>query len=103
MSYFAKLDNNIVVDVISASQDFVNTLDGTWVQTSYNGTIRSSYAGIGYTYDAVNDVFYPPKPHPSWVLNPTSWEWEAPVSYPSDGKAYVWDEASVNWLEINWS
>lgn len=103
MSYFAKLDNNIVVDVISAPKEFIETLEGVWVQTSYNGTIRSSYAGLGYTYDTVNDVFYPPKPYPSWVLNNTSWEWEAPVPYPVDGKAYMWDESSVNWLEINWS
>ena len=36
--------------------------DTRWVQTSYNGTFRGCYAGVGYTYDAVNDVFVPPAP-----------------------------------------
>jgi len=95
MSYFAKLRNNTVVDVIAASQEFVNTLDGTWVQTTN--------AGIGYTYDPVNNVFYPAKPYPSWTLNNVSWEWESPKPYPTDGKAYKWDEVSTNWQEISWA
>jgi len=37
-------------------------LGGTWVQTSYNGRIRGTYAGIGYAYDPVADVFVPPDP-----------------------------------------
>lgn len=36
-------------------------LGGEWVQTSYNGNKRGLYAGIGYTYDRVNDVFVAPQ------------------------------------------
>ena len=81
MAYFAKLENNTVVQVISISNDvcgeptlgfpetesagrafIANTLkfDGVWKQTSYNSNFRGIYAGIGYTYDAVNDVFVAP-------------------------------------------
>jgi len=81
MAYFAKLENNIVVQVISVSNDvcgeptlgfpetesagrafIANTLkfEGTWKQTSYNNNFRGRYAGIGYTYDADLDEFIAP-------------------------------------------
>ena len=70
-------------------------------RTSYNtienthklgGTaFRGNYAGIGFTYDTDNDVFYPPQPYGSWTLN-SNWVWEAPLAYPDDGEAYIWDE-----------
>ena len=81
VAYFAKLENNIVVQVISVSNDvcgeptlgfpetesagrafIANTLkfEGTWKQTSYNNNFRGRYAGIGYTYDADLDEFIAP-------------------------------------------
>jgi hypothetical protein len=36
MSHFAKIDNDIVVQVIVAEQDFIDSLEGEWIQTSYN-------------------------------------------------------------------
>lgn len=77
MAYFAKLENNIVTQVISISndvcgaeypasesvgQDFIASLglDGEWLQTSFNNNFRGTYAGIGYTYDAELDEFVPP-------------------------------------------
>jgi len=82
MAYFAELDNNnTVLRVISVSNDvcgeptltfpdtcaagrafIANTLKlgGTWKQTSFNANFRGSYAGVGFTYDAVNDVFVAP-------------------------------------------
>ena len=107
MSHFAQIVDGIVKQVIVAEQDFVDALPGQWVQTSYNTygnkhpenrPLRGNFAGIGYTYLAENDVFIPPKPFPSWVLN-SSWLWEAPVPMPTDGKKYGWDEATVSWIE----
>lgn len=96
-----------------------------WIQTSYNtygnvhyapsppaepmtpdgGTpLRANYAGIGYTYDTsytiggVVGVFYAPQPYPSWTLNTSTFLWEAPVPYPTDGGAYTWDEATQSWV-----
>ena len=81
-------------------------LGGTWVKTSYNGNIRKNYAGIGYTYDKDRDAFIPPKPYASWVLDETTCRWNSPVAIPSDAgqgdppKFYVWDENTVNWVEV---
>ena len=86
MSHFAKVVNGTVTQVIVAEpeffQTFVDTSPGDWIQTSYNtrgnvhlndGTpLRGNYAGVGYTYDYTNDVFYEPQPFPSWILNTTS-------------------------------
>ena len=114
MGHFAKVVDGKVTQVIVAEQEFFDTFvdssPGAWIQTSYNtkggvhangGTpLRGNYAGIGYTYDQANDVFYAPQPYASWVLNQTSWTWEAPTAYPTDGKPYVWDEPTVSWKEV---
>jgi hypothetical protein len=113
MSHFAKILDGKVIQVIVAEQEFFNTFvdssPGTWLQTSYNThgnqhpegrPLRGNYAGIGYNYDAINDVFYAPQPYPSWTLNTSTWLWEAPVAYPTDGKLYSWDEETINWKEV---
>lgn len=114
MSHFAKVLDGKVTQVIVAEPDFFNTFvdtsPGAWIQTSYNtignqhtngGTpLRGNYAGIGYTYDTQNDVFYAPKPFASWILNESTWLWEAPVAMPDDDKKYEWDEATISWKEI---
>ena len=113
MSHFAKVCDGKVVQVIVAEQDFFNTFvdtsPGEWIQTSYNTyggqhpegrPLRGNYAGIGYTYDRENDVFYAPQPFPSWVLNNTTWMWEAPTPMPVDNKLYAWDEPTLSWVEV---
>ena len=118
MAHFAQLnEENLVTQVIvvanedTADQDGVeneaigaafcnNLLGGRWVQTSYNANIRKNYAGIGYKYDATLDAFIPPQPFESWTLNEKTAQWEAPTSYPDDGKRYSWDEATTSWVEI---
>jgi len=112
MSHFAKVCDGRVTQVIVAEKEFFDTFvdlsPGTWLQTSYNThgnqhpegrPLRGNYAGIGYTYDATNDVFYAPQPFPSWILNNATWLWESPVAMPTDGKKYKWDEATTNWVE----
>lgn len=121
MSHFAHVQNGIVDQVIVAEQDFINSgavgPANEWVQTSYNTRgnvhyapdsntpdgkppLRGNYAGIGYTYDSVHDVFYAPQPYPSWTLNNSSWLWQSPVPYPTDGKFYSWDEETKSWVEV---
>lgn len=114
MSHFAKVVNGIVTQVIVAEKEFIDTLVSSlsekWIQTSYNTynnqhledrPLRGNYAGIGYTYDSVNDVFYAPQPYPSWTLNNTTWLWEAPVNYPTDNKKYIWNEKTLAWDVVN--
>ena len=100
MAHYAKTESGVVTEVIVAEQAHVDTLSGTWVQTSYNGSIRKNYAGKGYTYDTDKDAFIAPKPYASWTLNNTTCKWESPVAFPTDGKIYEWDEDTTNWKEI---
>ena len=120
MSHFAKVIDGIVQQVIVAEQDFIDSGavgDAShWIQTSYNTRggvhyapnsntpddgvpLRKNYAGVGYTYDQTRDAFIAPKPYPSWTLVEESCQWQAPVAYPDDGKAYSWDEDITNWKE----
>ena len=120
MSHYAKVVDGKVVQVIVAEKEFFDTFvdssPGTWIQTSYNTrgnvhygqdgnpdggvALRGNYAGIGYTYDAQNDVFYAPQPYPSWVLSPKTLLWEAPTPMPQDGKPYIWDEPTKSWTAV---
>ena len=121
MAHNAKVVNGIVEKVIVAEASFFNSFvddtPGQWIQTSYNtrggkhydpttgnedsGTpLRKNFAGPGMVYDSVKDAFYYPQPYASWTLNSSTCFWEAPVSYPSDGKNYDWDESSTSWKEV---
>ena len=127
MAHYAFLnDNNIVTEVITgvdedAKDDLPDEFNSweefyadfrgqTCKRTSYNtsgnehndsGTAyRGNYAGVGYTYDETNDVFYSPKPYSKWTLNETTWTWEAPEAYPDDGKDYVWNDNKGEWEEV---
>ena len=118
MAHFAQLDeNNTVTQVIVVANDellldgvenetkgilFCKSLfgeDTRWVQTSYNGNKRKNYAGIGYTYDPVNDWFFAPQPYPSWTLDSEA-KWQPPTPYPTDGKFYTWNESTLTWDEV---
>jgi len=118
MAHFAKVENGIVVQVIVAEQEVIDTgiFGHGWVQTSYNTRggvhydssgkpdskpqLRKNYAGIGYLYDETRDAFIPPKPYASWTLNETTCLWDCPVAIPDDGKMYSWDEESQAWVEM---
>ena len=118
MAHFAQLDeNNTVTQVIVVANEelmldgvenetkgimFCKSLfgeDTRWVQTSYNGNKRKNYAGIGYTYDPVNDWFFAPQPYPSWTLDSEA-KWQPPTPYPTDGKFYTWNESTLTWDEV---
>lgn len=75
--------------------------DGTPVETETpEKAFRGNYAGIGFTYDEENDVFIPPQPFNSWILNEEIWDWESPVPYPDDDQYYEWSEKAQNWVLI---
>ena len=111
MAHYAFLDENNLVTEVIVGIDETETIEGldteTWYgnfrgqtckRTSYNGNIRKQYAGIGFTYDQVNDVFIGVQPYPSWTLD-ENFDWQPPTPKP-DGE-YVWDEDSLSWIEIN--
>jgi len=126
MAHYAFLDeNNIVTEVIvGKDEDDLETLPNnynSWEEyylsrntnknnckrTSYNTInnqhlnnetpFRGNYAGIGFTYDEINDVFIPPKPFDSWLIDENIWNWKAPIDYPDDGEVYIWNEETQSW------
>jgi hypothetical protein len=122
MSHFAKVNSeNIVVQVIVAEQDYIDSLEdsSSYIQTSYNTyagkhyslnttieddkpPLRKNYAGFGYTYNSVKDAFIPPKPFPSWTLDDNTCTWNPPVPMPT-GKGptpWKWDEDSQEWKGV---
>jgi hypothetical protein len=110
MAHAAELDHwDRVIRVIVVSNDLEpnveqwcsDTYGGYWKQTSYSGSFRKNFAGIGYTYNADLDAFVPPKPYPSWVLDDATCQWKAPVPMPQDGELYEWDEAAGEWVRID--
>ena len=130
MAHYAFLDaNNIVTEVIVGKDEnadgvnweewYGNFRNQICKRTSYNTragiyytpntnqvdpdqtkSFRKNYAGIGFTYYADIDGFVPPKPYPSWILNSQTGFWDAPISYPNDGKDYRWDETTQTWIEV---
>lgn len=88
MSHWAELDkNNVVIRVLVGDNNdptgdegyqwLIDNLGGTWIKTSYNGNIRYNFAGVGFTYDPVDDAFIAPPPceHLELTLNDKK-QWE---------------------------
>jgi hypothetical protein len=121
MAHFAQLDENNVVTSVEVIVNSVvgepgisfpdtepvglvflrgihNEPNSVWKQTSYNNSFRKQYAGIGYTYDQVNDVFIIPQPFPSWSLD-ENFDWQPPVPRPEEG-FWTWDEENQEWVEL---
>ena len=110
MAYYAFLnDDNVVTEVIVGvdENELIEGIDPeTWygnlkqkicVRTSYNNKIRKQFAGVGYKYDPVNDVFIAPQPYPSWFLN-SNFDWQSPTPMPLEGK-WEWNEEEGEWVE----
>lgn len=134
MAHFAEIDSlNKVIRVLvvdNSIQDgaayLTELLGGLWVQTSYNThggvhyapnsnppvpdgepQIGYNYACVGYNYDPIANAFYDIQPYPSWVLNTSTYYWEAPTPPGPAPEAvfpnvYAWDEATVSWILTIW-
>jgi hypothetical protein len=119
MAHFAKLNKyNIVTDLVVVNNEelldngveseekgvvFLTLWSGgyyKWRQTSYSGSFRKNYAGIGYTYDEARDAFIPPKPFSSWILDEITCQWQAPVPLPDNSVPYSWNEETLNWIKL---
>ena len=111
MAHYAFLDENNIVTEVIVGIDENELIEGsdpeTWYgnfrgqtckRTSYNHKIRKQYAGVGYKYDPVADVFIGEQPYPSWTLD-EDYNWQPPKPKPLEG-LWEWNEASQNWFEI---
>ena len=109
MAHYAFLDaNSVVTEVIVGRDEDEDGID--WEQyygdfrgqvckrTSYNHKIRKRFAGIGFIYDPIADVFIAPQPFNSWSLNQNH-DWQAPIPYPEFGD-WIWDEETTSWVSI---
>ncbi len=115
MAHFARINENSMVEEVividnsdcdggdfpqseQIGQNFIASLGlgGIWKQTSYNSNFRKMYAGKGYTFDEVNDIFIAPQPYASWELD-ENFDWQAPVPMPQDG-IWLWDEEQQQWV-----
>lgn len=112
MAHYAFLDDNNIVTEVIVGIDETETIEGllpeTWygdfrgqvcIRTSYNGKIRKQFAGIGFSYDPIADVFIAIQPYPSWTLDQNH-DWQPPVPMPVNNKFYEWNEELLNWVEI---
>ena len=110
MAHYAFLDDNNVVTEVITGKDETELIDGLtpeeWygnyrgqrcVRTSYNNNIRKQYAGIGFTYDDVADVFVSPQPFPSWTLD-ANHNWQPPTMPPENDGNWVWSEEALEWV-----
>jgi hypothetical protein len=108
MAHYAKVLEGVVQQVIVAEEEFINSFvdssPGEWIKCSYNtqgnvhslgGTpLRKNYPSPSWLYDGTG--FYQPKPFDSWTLNSTTYLWEPPVAYPSEGM-HTWNEEDQAW------
>lgn len=112
MAHYAYIDEDNIVVAVIVGKDETELIDGmdtetyyaqgtpyTVKRTSYNNKIRKQYAGIGYSYNPVADVFIAPQPYPSWVLD-ENYDWQPPKPMPIEG-FWFWDESSLDWIETD--
>ena len=110
MAHYAFLDENNIVTEVIVGIDETELIEGldpeTWYgnfrgqtckRTSYNDKIRKQYAGVGFTYDSVADVFIAPQPFPSWSLDDDH-NWQPPTPRP-EGMDWYWYEATLSWVK----
>lgn len=123
---YALVVNNVVVNTISASQEFINEhwshVEGTWIKTSLNAlggihydkftgevsdqqfkASRKNYGSVGMLYDPEADAFYSKPPYSNWVLNRETFLWEPPIPEPEcvEPEFAAWSESEAKWKIYN--
>jgi hypothetical protein len=93
---YAEIDfDNKVINTIKASESFVSTVVGNFVEC----TEQTGLGSLGMTYNKEKNKFIHPQPYPSWILNEDSLDWESPVGdHPVDGGPYTWNEENQEWV-----
>lgn len=94
MSKYAKIENNLVVNVILCEDNVISSMPGAHIKI----TSETKEAAIGYTFDTEILKFIAPKPYDSWILN-DSFEWESPQGANPDVLTKIWNEESQSWVD----
>lgn len=117
MKHFAKIENNIVTQVVETDEDLVNDWMLVDINVSCNvywengkatnkEPLHKNFPEVGWHYDTENDAFYPPKPieFPSFILSKEIYRWIPPIPYPgstdiNSPDIYVWQEENQTWIK----
>jgi len=92
-----KINENLVAEKEWVDLQNPKTYDETWNMFVFKYVAEGKKEpNINYTYDSEHDVYITPKPYNSWTLN-GSFDWEAPISYPTDGNRHSWNELTQAW------
>ena len=83
--------NVVVADDVDAAAEVITTGD----LIAVDDATGPAYIGG----DLIDGRFRAPRPFESWVWDEATWEWSAPIPYPSDGNDYIWDEERGDWIE----
>lgn len=124
MAYYAKIENDIVTNIIVADKEFIDSgvVEGEYLECTPRASggkiyddlgkeilnaipLRHNYPDIGSTYNRQFDVFYAPHPNDgtTWIVNTESFTWERPIPYPNNDGMYVWDEKTFSWIKDPYS
>ena len=96
------VDNNTITDNgVEVEQLGIDLIDSLNIKGIYDSNFRNKYAGIGDTWNEINNVFISPKPFPSWILD-ANFKWKSQVAYPSSGN-YTWNETLSEWIEFTFN
>ena len=95
MSQYAKIEENIVTNIIICEDSQIESQLGQHVKV----TESTRNPRIGSTYDAINNKFIDIKPFESWVFNEISFEWESPLGAKPDDKDF-WREDLQEWKKL---
>jgi hypothetical protein len=96
MAYYAKLQDNIVQQIIVVS----DTIDdgASWCNQTFGGQwVECNDGAVGWTYS--DGAFVAPQPYASWTLD-SNYDWQPPTPYPTDGETYYWNEEELAWAGI---
>lgn len=83
-----------VVNIVDADESFIRTIPGHWVENVDDKAVIHGF------YDAGVHKFAPQAPYDGWTFNRATWEWEAPIPKPKDGKEYGWNYMENKWFEF---
>lgn len=97
---YAFIKENDVINVVvfdNPSEDLLNHFKNEF--NLDNIIIANENSETGGTYE--DNVFWRKKPYASWIKDEELKDWKSPISYPEDGKSYIWDEDSISWIQSN--
>jgi hypothetical protein len=75
MSLYAEIKNGFVTNIIVAEQDFINALDGVYVEYTTDAPVIGYSASIGFIYDSISNAFIAPQCHNEAVLDEVTRRW----------------------------